>query len=78
MDIVQIFILLIGASSIWFISRKEKWSKWGYLIGMCGQPFWLYTSYVNQQWGIFALSVWYLYAWGQGIKNFIIDPLRGK
>ena len=72
MDIVQISILVLGASNAWLLSRKEKWRRWGYILGMMGQPFWIYSTVQNKQWGIFALALFYIYCWGQGIYNFWI------
>ena len=34
---------------------------------MGSQPFWYYTTWVNEQWGIFILSGFYTYAWLTGI-----------
>jgi len=68
-SIIQMIILITSAASIWFIGRKEHWSKWGYVIGIVSQPFWLYTTYQNSQWGLFALSIFYLYSWGMGVYN---------
>lgn len=33
------------------------------LIGLIGQPFWLYETHRKKQWGIFLLSVFYCAAW---------------
>lgn len=68
--ICQVFIFILGGSAIWLVGRKEKWRRWGYIIGLLGQPFWIYTSIHNKQWGILILSLWYGYAWAQGIWNF--------
>ena len=76
--IPQIGILLFGCSAIWLIGRKEEWRKWGYLLGLCGQPFWMWTSIANEQWGIFALTFWYTYSWSQGCWNFTLDDSNKK
>ena len=70
MDIIQVIIFTMTASSIWFVSRKEKWMRWGYIIGLLVQPLWLYTSYVSEQWGIFSLCFFYIYSWSMGIYNY--------
>lgn len=70
--IAQIAIIIFGCSAIWFVGRKEQWKKWGYILGLCGQPFWLYTSFTEKQWGIFILSIFYTYSWAQGIYNYWI------
>ena len=78
MDFVQISMVLFGASSIWFITRKESWSKWGNVLGLIGQPFWFYAAITTQQWGILILTCFYTYSWIQGIYNNIILKLVRK
>jgi hypothetical protein len=68
----NIMIFILGASSIWFVSRKEKWKRWGYIIGLCGQPFWIYMSITTHQWGLLALTFVYIFSWLQGIYNYWI------
>lgn len=81
--ISQIFIMVFGASAIWFVGRKEKWKRWGYIFGIISQPFWFYTSYTNEQWGILIMSLFYTYSWIQGIYNYwiisdIVNPSEIK
>lgn len=66
---IQVIILVLSASSIWLINRVEKWSRWGFIIGLAAQPFWLYTTAKNDQWGFFILSIFYAYSWSMGIYN---------
>jgi hypothetical protein len=68
----QIMIMICGASAIWLVGRKEHWKRWGYVIGLIGQPFWFYTTIVNEQWGIFLMTLFYTYSWGQGLYNYWI------
>ncbi len=76
-DIIsQILLFISGAGSIWFISRKEEWKRWGYIIGLIGQPFWFYTAYTHNQWSIVILTVFYTYSWMQGIYFYWIKPKR--
>ncbi|WP_027064581.1 hypothetical protein [Maribacter sp. Hel_I_7] len=72
MDIAQIGIMIFGASAIWFVGRKESWKRWGYILGLLGQPFWIYSSVVNEQWGILIMTLFYTYSWSQGIYNYWI------
>ena len=70
----QIGIALFGCSAIWLVGRKEvQVRRWGYVAGLCGQPFWLYTSITAKQWGIVALCLWYTFAWGSGFYNHWIS-----
>jgi nicotinamide riboside transporter PnuC len=70
--LIQIAILIFGASSIWLVSRKEQWKRWGYILGLCGQPFWFYLTITTNQWGMFILTLFYTYSWIQGIYNYWI------
>jgi hypothetical protein len=74
--ILQIIIVVTSALGIWLVTREEDWKRWGYIIGLIGQPFWLYSAIPNKQWGIALLSLFYIYSWSQGIYNFWIKPMR--
>jgi hypothetical protein len=70
--IVQVFIILFSCSAIWLVGRKEHWRRWGYILGLLGQPFWFYSAINASQWGIVALCCFYTYSWAQGVYNFWI------
>jgi len=67
----QIAIAFTGIVAIWLTQQKDRehWKKYACLFGMAGQPFWLYSAYSSEQYGITVLCVFYTYAWGIGIKN---------
>ena len=63
----QIAILITGPPAMVMIGLKHPWRKLGFLVGLCGQPAWLYSCWVNEQWGIFIFSVFMIYAWAFGL-----------
>jgi len=66
----QIGIAFTGVTAIWLSQdHREDWRKWACIFGMTGQPFWFYSAYVAQQWGILILCCFYTYAWFRGIRN---------
>ena len=67
--IEQIGIIAFGVPAIWLVGRRESWRRYGYLCGLIGQIFWFWATVKSGQWGIFALAIWYTYAWAQGLKN---------
>lgn len=69
---IQSILFILSALSIWIVTREEEWRKWGFVIGLLAQPFWVYSSYEAKQWGILALSLFYMYSWSQGIYNSFI------
>lgn len=70
----QLGLILFSAPAIWLVGRREHWSRWGYILGLCSQPFWVYAAWEAGQWAILALEAWYVYAWGQGIYFHWIRP----
>jgi hypothetical protein len=66
LDIVcQVAISVLGLTALILVSKKNKW---GFVIGLASQPFWFFTTFVHEQWGIFALSVAYAIVWANGIR----------
>ena len=65
--IAQIGITIFGVSAIILVASKNKW---GFVLGLISQPFWLITSFLNKQWGVFLLSVVYVFTWAYGIYNW--------
>ncbi|MBU2548873.1 MAG: hypothetical protein KKB20_10705 [Proteobacteria bacterium] len=73
--VIQVAILLSSAAAIWLVGRKEPWRRWGFIVGFLGQPFWIFDSWRHEQWGIVALSIWFVYSYGQGVWNFWVKPV---
>lgn len=71
LDVVcQIWIAAFGMAAIWLVGRKDpKQRKRGFVLGVISQPAWLLASALQAQWGIFAVSCWYTYAWVSGLVN---------
>lgn len=71
----QIGIAICGVTAV-FLSQDSRatWRKWSCIFGLIGQPFWFYTAYTHEQWGIFALSFLYTFSWARGFKTNWIKP----
>ena len=65
--ICQIGVALFGVTAITLVSMKNKW---GFVFGLASQPFWFITSFNNEQWGIFFLSMFYTGSWVYGIYQW--------
>jgi len=66
----QIMIAFTGVIAIW-LSQDKKLSrqKFACIFGLVGQPFWFYSAYSAEQWGIFCMCFLYSYAWLKGFYN---------
>jgi hypothetical protein len=66
----QIMIFVCGALSITALNSNGKMSKYGPVIGLIVQPFYFYSSFINEQWGLFSVSFLYTLAYVYGIYTF--------
>jgi hypothetical protein len=77
-QISQIALVVVGPVVIWLLAQKKHWMRWGYIIGLCHQPFWFYTSIYNRQWGLIVLSSIYTACYLIGIYNYWIRNEVGE
>jgi hypothetical protein len=70
--VIQILIIISSCGAIWLLSHTEHWSRWGFIVGLAGQPLWFYDTFRKKQWGIFMVTLWFTFSYGQGIWNFWI------
>lgn len=70
MSILQILLFLFSASAIWLLSSDQPWSdRWGFLVGLAGQPFWIAETYAAEQYAMLTLSLFYTLAWAKGVRK---------
>lgn len=64
----QYLIAIFGLSAVWMsmVSDRPSHRKWAPVVGLCGQPFWLYSTGSAQQWGMFALCCAYTAIYARG------------
>ena len=68
LEINQILLVLFGLLSIYFLSSKDK-LKYGFMFGLCAEPFWLYSSLSTGQWSITILVCIYTFCHIRGLIN---------
>lgn len=73
--LVQLFIVILGVLAVWLSQdARPSFRRYAPIFGLCVQPLWFYTSWVEGQWGIFAMSFIYLWAWGRGFyHNWVVN-----
>lgn len=68
--IEQIAIAFTGVTAIWLTqSKSAEARRYACLFGLAGQPFWFYSAWQAEQWGIFALCCMYTLSWARGVRN---------
>lgn len=73
--IAQIGIAIFGVTAIILVAKKNKW---GFVFGLISQPFWLITSFLNKQWGVFFLSMIYVFSWALGVYEWFFKDKNKK
>jgi hypothetical protein len=63
----QIFIFLFGVGGIWLANDpRYNVRRYACIAGLVAQPFWVYTTFVHQQWGALAATFFYTLSWARG------------
>ena len=69
--IAQFGIALFGVTAIWLASSATlSHQRWAPVFGLLGQPFWIWSAFSAQQWGVLALCVLYTAAWAKGFNRY--------
>ncbi|MCP4394327.1 MAG: hypothetical protein GY804_08720 [Alphaproteobacteria bacterium] len=73
------FIIPLSGAAQYCIS-KPKLYKWGFVVGLLGQPFWfiIATRNIKQDWGMFILMCWVTICHIIGIYHQFIEPHINK
>lgn len=43
--------------------------RFGPVFGLMSEPSWFYTTFIHHQWGLFAATFVYTFAWAKGFYN---------
>lgn len=63
----QLGIAMFGVAAIWLSQSKSlNAQRYACVLGLLGQPFWLYATWHAAQWGMFSLCFLYTAAWARG------------
>ena len=69
--IVQAAIALTGITTAWLAQDpRTHVRRWSCLIGLAGQPWWLWSALQAHQWGIAALTLGYTAAYLRGVRVY--------
>lgn len=65
--ITQTGVVLFSVPAIFLVARKNKW---GFVLGLLSQPFWIATAICHGQRGVLLLSIIYTLNWIHGIYKW--------
>lgn len=64
----QILLAAFGLLAVYMsmVSIRPTHRRWAPVVGLCGQPFWLYATITAGQWGMVALCCAYTALYARG------------
>lgn len=69
--LVNLWMLLSALVSVALLNYDVRTQRWGALVGLLGQPAWLYLTHVTNEPGMFTASVFFSVCYGHGVwKGF--------
>jgi len=64
--VCQVMIGVCGLATLFLVTAKDPgMRKLASPMGLLAQPFWIYTTYLHEQWGVLVLTMIYAVRWGQ-------------
>lgn len=70
--ITQLCIAIIELIAV-YLMQHNQYSKYSSFFGMLAQPFWFYSSYTHNQWGMFFICCLFTLLWIKNFKHHWID-----
>jgi nicotinamide riboside transporter PnuC len=67
MDISQIIIPIVTCASVSALAVKRH--RLGFALSLIGQPFWIYTFWKGNLWGMLIVSLWVTGGHALGLWN---------
>ena len=66
----QWWILLCSGTAAWLVAcRDVRRRKWGFVVGLAGQPAWMWAAWSAGQWAIGLLTLYYAAMYARGIRS---------
>lgn len=64
----QLALAAFGLTAMWLaMGHNPKARRWAPVVGLMGQPWWLWFAWSAQAWGLMALSLAYSAVYVRGI-----------
>lgn len=63
---IQLALATFGLTALWMATGNHpKARRWACVVGLAGQPLWLFASWQAEQMGMFLVSIAYTIVWGR-------------
>lgn len=66
--IIQLVLAVFGLSAMWMsMGHNPRARRWAPVVGLAGQPAWLWFAWQAGAWGLFVLSIAYSVVYVRGV-----------
>ncbi|WP_428414402.1 hypothetical protein [Methylibium sp.] len=63
----QFALAFFGLTAMWLaMGRDPRGRRWAPIVGLCGQPFWIWFAYTVEAWGLMLLAFAYTVVYIRG------------
>jgi hypothetical protein len=72
-QVLQVALAVLSLAAIAMIATTGAWHRWGFIVGLISQPFWIAATWRarnpagSRLWGMIVLSCCYVFVWILGI-----------
>ncbi|MGV8823013.1 hypothetical protein [Methylibium petroleiphilum] len=64
---IQLALAVFGLTAMWLaMGGNARGRRWAPIVGLCGQPFWMWFAFGVQAWGLMVLSLAYTVVYLRG------------
>ena len=68
--VLQGAILVLSLAAVYLLTSPNEYARWGHVVGLASQPFWLAATWRARQWGMLVLAIAYSGLWLRGIHTY--------
>lgn len=66
---LQVAIAALTLASLALITSESMYSRWGFVLGLASQPFYIAATWRARQWGMLGVAIVLIGVWLRGVAN---------
>lgn len=70
--LLNVWMIATALASVYLFNSGAHRARWAALIGLVGQPAWLYLTMATGEPGMFVVSLFFLVCYGRGVWDGFI------